>query len=298
MTNRYEQEYRESLENPDAFWGRAAEDLHWYKRWDKVLDDSNPPFYRWFAGAETNTCYNAVDRHVEEGRAEQAAIIYDSPITGKKRTTTYAELKDQVSRFAGVLKSRGVEKGDRVIIYMPMIPEALVAMLACARLGAIHSVVFGGFAAHELATRINDAEPKAIVCASCGLEPNRVVEYKPLIDAAIDEARRALQDAEERLERAAETVRASAWAVYSLRIFFVPTNYSLKTNELIRYIYFCSQQNIRILRVLNTSDSEVLACSMFRRSNLCSLCWFRCFTVLAQWRPDWQPTRVSFSHGR
>lgn len=151
-----------------------------------MLDDSNEPFYRWFAGGETNTCYNAVDLHVDEGQGDQPAIIYDSPVTNTITTYTYLDLKDQVARFAGVLKDRGVTKGDRVIIYMPMIPQAVFAMLACARIGAIHSVVFGGFAAHELATRINDAKPKVIVSASCGIEITRVIEYKPLLDKAID----------------------------------------------------------------------------------------------------------------
>ena len=187
MTNAYDEAYSRSLEDPEGFWADAASGIDWNKTWDKVLDDSNPPFYRWFVGAECNTCYNAVDRHVEDGRADQAAIIYDSPVTGNKvRTYTYAQLLDEVSRFAGVLKGRGVRKGDRVIIYMPMVPEAAVAMLACARLGAIHSVVFGGFAANELAVRIDDAKPKAIVSATCGIEVNRVIEYMPLLNGAID----------------------------------------------------------------------------------------------------------------
>jgi len=189
MSNAYDIAHRQSLEDPAGFWGKAAEAIDWIKPADKVLDDSGAPFYRWFVGAEMNTCWNAVDRHADGGRGDQPAIIYDSPITGHKRKITYAELKDQVSRFAGVLRARGVGKGDRVIIYMPMIPEALVAMLACARLGAVHSVVFGGFAPHELATRIDDAKPKALVCASCGLEPGRIVKYKPNIDAAIDQAK-------------------------------------------------------------------------------------------------------------
>jgi propionyl-CoA synthetase len=151
-----------------------------------VLDDSNVPIYRWFSGGRLNTCYNAVDRHVEAGRGDQAAIIYDSPVTDSKRTISYSELRDQVALFAGALAANGVGHGDRVIIYMPMIPEAVVAVLACARLGAVHSVVFGGFAPNELATRIDDATPKAIVSASCGIEPSRIVEYKPLLDMAID----------------------------------------------------------------------------------------------------------------
>ena len=186
--DRYNQIHARSLSDPDGFWGEAAEDITWIKRWDKVLDDSNVPFYRWFTGGVLNTCYNAVDRHVEAGRGAQAAIIYDSPVTKTVQTITYAELQDQVARFAGALRAQGVEKGDRVILYMPMIPQSLVAMLACARLGAVHSVVFGGFAPHELATRINDSKPKAIVSASCGIEPNRIVKYKPMLDAAIEQA--------------------------------------------------------------------------------------------------------------
>ncbi|CAO3447296.1 Acetyl-CoA synthetase (EC 6.2.1.1) [Azospirillum argentinense] len=186
--DRYNQIHARSLSDPDGFWGEAAEDITWIKRWDKVLDDSNAPFYRWFTGGVLNTCYNAVDRHVEVGSGAQAAIIYDSPVTKTVQTITYAELQDQVARFAGALRAQGVEKGDRVILYMPMIPQSLVAMLACARLGAVHSVVFGGFAPHELATRINDSRPKAIVSASCGIEPNRVVKYKPMLDAAIEQA--------------------------------------------------------------------------------------------------------------
>jgi propionyl-CoA synthetase len=186
MSNQYEIAYKESMDNPEEFWAKAAEDIKWDKKWDKVLDDSNAPLYRWFSGAQCNTCYNAVDRHVEDGRGDQTAIIYDSPITGTKSKLTYSELLDKVSKFAGVLKSKGVEKGDRVIIYMPMIMEAAIAMLAVARLGAVHSVVFGGFASNELAVRINDAKPKVIVSASCGIEPGRVIAYKPLLDGAIE----------------------------------------------------------------------------------------------------------------
>jgi len=187
MSNPYEVAHARSLNDPSKFWSEIAQDIDWVKTWDKVLDDSNPPFYRWFAGAECNTCYNAVDRHVENGRGDQPAIIYDSPMTGgTQKTYTYSDLKDEVSRFAGVLRANGVGKGDRVIIYMPMVPQAPIAMLAVARLGAIHSVVFGGFAAAELATRIDDAKPKAIVAASCGLEPGRTIEYKPLLDHAVE----------------------------------------------------------------------------------------------------------------
>jgi propionyl-CoA synthetase len=183
---RFDEVYQKSMEDPVGFWAEAAEDIAWYKKWDKVLDDSNPPFYKWFPGAECNTCYNAVDRHVEDGRGEQAAIIYDSPITGTGRTITYAELQDETARFAGVLSGLGVAKGDRVIIYMPMVPETAVAMLACARIGAIHSVVFGGFAPTELATRITDSKPKAIVTASCGIEPSRIIEYGPIVKEAME----------------------------------------------------------------------------------------------------------------
>ncbi len=181
----FDELHAQSLADPEGFWAAAAEGVDWYKRWDKVLDDSNAPMYRWFSGGELNTCHNALDRHVEGGRADQAALIYDSPVTGTVRTYTYAELRDQVATFAGAMAARGVGKGDRVIIYMPMVPEAVVAILATARLGAVHSVVFGGFAANELAVRIDDAKPKMIVSASCGIEVNRVIEYKPLLDEAI-----------------------------------------------------------------------------------------------------------------
>ena len=186
MTGRFDEVYQRSLKDPDGFWAEAAEDIAWYKKWDKVLDDSNPPFYKWFPGAECNTCFNAVDRHVDDGRGDQAAIIYDSPITGSQRTITYAELLDETARFAGVLAGLGVAKGDRVIIYMPMVPETAVAMLACARIGAIHSVVFGGFAPNELATRVSDSEPKVIVTASCGIEPARIIEYGPIVKEAME----------------------------------------------------------------------------------------------------------------
>jgi propionyl-CoA synthetase len=183
----YAEAYARALNDPDGFWGEAAEALHWERRWDRVLDDSRPPFYRWFTGGRLNTCYNAVDRHLAE-RADQPALIHDSPVTGSISTLTFAELKDQVARCAGALRKHGVGPGDRVIIYMPMVPEAVIAMLACARLGAIHSVVFGGFAAHELATRIDDAKPKLILSASCGIEVGRVIPYKPLLDEAIARA--------------------------------------------------------------------------------------------------------------
>ncbi|BEQ15171.1 propionyl-CoA synthetase [Desulfoferula mesophila] len=182
----YEEVFRRSLEDPNGFWGEAAQNITWIKKWDKVLDDSNKPFYRWFTGGELNTCYNAVDRHVLAGRGDQAAIIYDSPVTGTVQKITYSEFLDQVSRLAGGLLSLGVKKGDTVVIYMPMVPQALVAMLACARIGAVHSVVFGGFAPKELAVRIDDAKPKAMISASCGIEGKKVIAYKPLLDRAIE----------------------------------------------------------------------------------------------------------------
>jgi propionyl-CoA synthetase len=170
MANKYDEAYQQSINDPNGFWGKAAEDCHWYKKWDKVLDDSNKPFYRWFTGGELNTCYNALDYHIENGRGQQVALIYDSPVTDTIKKYTYTQLRDEVAKFAGVLLDQGVKKGDRVIVYMPMIPEAAIAMLACARIGAVHSVVFGGFAAKELATRINDAKPKVMISASCGIE--------------------------------------------------------------------------------------------------------------------------------
>ena len=183
--NGYTAVYQRALNDPDGFWAEAAEDIHWDKRWDRVLDDSRPPFYRWFTGGALNTCYNALDVHVEQGNGDRPALIYDSPVTDSVKVFTYLELRDAVATFAGALRTHGVGVGDRVIVYMPMVPEAAVAILACARLGAVHSVVFGGFAANELATRIDDARPKVIVSASCGIEVNRVVEYKPLLDEAI-----------------------------------------------------------------------------------------------------------------
>jgi propionyl-CoA synthetase len=185
----YQKAYDESINSPDTFWDRAAQDVVWYKKYTRVLDDSRKPFYSWFVGGELNTCYNALDYHIEKGRGEQVAIIYDSPVTGVTRKITYRELRDEVARFAGVLHDQGVQKGDRVIIYMPMIPQAPIAMLACARIGAIHSVVFGGFAPHELAIRIDDAKPKLIVSASCGIEGKKTIEYKPLLDKAIELAK-------------------------------------------------------------------------------------------------------------
>ncbi len=171
-----------------TLWSDAAKNIFWYQAPATVLDNSNPPFYRWFPDGVTNACYNALDYHVENGRASQPALVYDSPVTSQKRVYSYEALRDETARFAGALESLGVEKGDRVLIYMPMVPEAAIAMLACARLGAIHSVVFGGFASNELAVRIDDAEPKVIVAASCGIEPSRIVPYKPLLDRAVEMA--------------------------------------------------------------------------------------------------------------
>lgn len=188
MTGRYQAMHAQSLSDPAGFWADAARAIDWDAFPTTILDDSDKPFYRWYRGGRLNICHNALDRHVAGGRADQAALIYDSPVTGVKQTLTYAQLLDKVARFAGVLRDLGVGKGDRVIIYMPMIPEAVVGMLACARIGAVHSVVFGGFAPHELATRINDATPKAILSASCGIEGTKVLPYKPMLDAAIDQA--------------------------------------------------------------------------------------------------------------
>ena len=186
MDTKFDEMYRRSLEDFDGFWAEAAEGVDWYKKWDRVRDDSKLPFYRWFPGGQLNTSYNALDRHVENGRADQLALIYDSPLTQAQKKFTYRELRDRVALFAGALANQGVAKGDRVVLYMPMVPEAVISMLACARIGAVHSVVFGGFAANELATRIDDAKPKVIVSASCGIEPTRVVQYKALLDEAIN----------------------------------------------------------------------------------------------------------------
>ncbi|MBP1684873.1 MAG: AMP-dependent synthetase and ligase [Deltaproteobacteria bacterium] len=191
---RLDELHRQSLEDPQRFWGEAAQSIHWYRRPRVVLDDSNTPFYRWFSGGELNTCCNALDRWIDGGdgidrrRADQVALIYDSPVTNTVARFTYRELRDAVATFAGLLQQLGVGRGDRVVIYMPMVPEAAIAMLACARIGAIHSVVFGGFAPHELAIRIDDAKPRVIVSASCGIEVKRVIEYKPLLDRAIEMA--------------------------------------------------------------------------------------------------------------
>ncbi|GAW33705.1 acetyl-coenzyme A synthetase [Roseovarius sp. A-2] len=184
----YNEVYTRSLADPEGFWMEEADKIDWVKKPSKALFDDTAPIYEWFSDGLVNTCWNAVDRHVEAGRGAQAAIIHDSPVTGIKQKISYAQLRSRVARLAGALRDKGVGKGDRVIIYMPMVPEALEAMLACARLGAVHSVVFGGFAAHELAVRIDDCTPKAIIAASCGIEPGRVVHYKPLLDGAIEQA--------------------------------------------------------------------------------------------------------------
>ena len=182
----YQEMYDRSIADPESFWGEQAGLIDWIKKPQRVLDADNPPFYRWFPDATLNTCYNALDRHVINGHADRTALIYDSAVTGTKSSLTYAQLLEEVAAFAGVLRALGVEKGDRVLIYMPMIPEAVIAMLASARLGAVHSVVFGGFAPHELAVRIDDAQPKVVVTASCGIEPSRTIEYKPFVDKALD----------------------------------------------------------------------------------------------------------------
>ena len=183
--DKYTLAFKESIQNKEKFWANAAEDVKWIKKYDQVLDSSNPPFYKWFKGGKINTCFNALDRHVEEGNGERIALIYDSAMSNIKKKYTYQELTNEVSILAGALQGQGVIKGDRVIVYMPMIPEAMMAMLACARIGAVHSVVFGGFASKELASRIDDSEAKLILSASCGLEPGRIVEYKPLLVEAI-----------------------------------------------------------------------------------------------------------------
>ncbi len=182
----YSTEHARSIEDPEGYWAEQAALVDWIRKPQRVLDAERPPFYRWFPDATLNTCYNALDRHVVRGHGERTALIYDSPVTGTKAAYTYAQLVEKVAAFAGALRGLGVEKGDRVVIYMPMIPEAVIAMLACARLGAVHSVVFGGFAPHELAVRIDDAQPKVVVSASCGIEPTRVVEYKPMLDRALE----------------------------------------------------------------------------------------------------------------
>ena len=190
MTGEYERAFHEAVSNPEQFWGAAARKIQWYRNYDRVLNGDNPPFYRWFEGGLVNSCYHALDCHVEHGLKDRTALIYDSPVTKTVKKYTYGELLDLVARCAGGLQALGVLKGDRIVIYMPMIPEAVIAMLACARIGAIHSVVFGGFASRELATRIDDAQPRIIVTASCGIEVNRIIPYKPLLDAALAQCSR------------------------------------------------------------------------------------------------------------
>ena len=185
MSKKFNEIYQKSINNPESFWRQASENIFWFKKPSKILNKSNPPFYKWYEDGVTNTCYNALDFHIDQGKGSKTALIYDSPITGNKSKFSYEELRSKVSKFAGALKNQEINKGDRVIIYMPMIPEAVIAMLACARIGAIHSVVFGGFASNELASRIDDSKAKLLVTASCGFEPGRTVEYKPLVDEAI-----------------------------------------------------------------------------------------------------------------
>lgn len=193
MSSQYGDIYSSWRKDPDQFWDQAAKDAHWFKPYEKTFAADQGVYGRWFTGGETNICYNAVDRHVEQGRGQQAAIIYDSPVTGQKRQITYAQLLEEVQALAAVMQDHGVTKGDRVIIYLPMIPEAAVAMMACARIGAVHSVVFGGFAAQELATRIDDATPKMIIAASCGIEPARVIAYQDMLDKAIEISRHKVE---------------------------------------------------------------------------------------------------------
>ena len=185
----YSEEYEQSIENPEIFWQKQAKNIQWFKKPNSILSTNKEGIHQWFADGELNTCYLALDYHVEQGRGDNIALIYDSPVTNTKQKFTYKQLTNDVAKFADVLRSKGIEKGDRVLIYIPMIPQAAIAMLACARLGAIHSVVFGGFAAHELAVRINDAQPKVIVTASCGIEIKKIIPYKPLVDEAIAKAK-------------------------------------------------------------------------------------------------------------
>ncbi len=185
MTDKFNKIYQESIQNPEKFWHNVSEDIFWFKKPTKILNKSKPPFYKWFEDGVTNTCYNAIDTHIDQGNGDKTALIYDSPITNTKAEFTYNELRERISKLAGALDNQGVKKGDRVIIYMPMIPEAVIAMLACGRIGAIHSVVFGGFASNELASRIDDSKAKILITASCGFEPGRTVEYRPLVDGAL-----------------------------------------------------------------------------------------------------------------
>ena len=193
MSKNFQEIYNKSIENPEEFWKNNSEDIFWFKKPTKILNKSNHPFYKWYEDGVTNTCYNALDIHIDKGNGDKTALIYDSPITGNKSKHTYKQLKEKVSKFAGALVNQGVSKGDRVIIYMPMIPEAVIAMLACSRIGAIHSVVFGGFASNELASRIDDSKAKILITASCGFEPSRTVEYKPLVDGAMELAKHKVE---------------------------------------------------------------------------------------------------------
>ena len=193
MSSTYNSIFSQSIQNKEDFWSKAAEDVRWIKKPTQILDASNPPFYKWFKGGKINTCFNALDRHVEEGNGDRTAIIFDSAMTGVKKKYSYQELTKEVSILAGALQAHGVQKGDRVIIYMPMIPESIMAMLACARIGAVHSVVFGGFASAELASRIDDSGAKVILSASCGLEPGKIVEYKPLLEDALKKAKHKIE---------------------------------------------------------------------------------------------------------
>ncbi len=193
MKDSFNKIYQESIQNPERFWQNVSEDIFWFKKPTKILNKSNPPFYKWFEDGVTNTCYNAIDTHIDQGKGDKTALIYDSPITNYKAKFTYNELREKISKFAGALHNQGIKKGDRVIIYMPMIPEAVIAMLACGRIGAIHSVVFGGFASNELASRIDDSKAKILITASCGFEPGRTVEYRPLVDGALKLAKHKVE---------------------------------------------------------------------------------------------------------
>ena len=193
MGQKFNNVYENSIKNPEDFWQKVSEDIFWFKKPTKILNKSRPPFYKWYEDGVTNTCYNALDYHIDQGRGEKIALIYDSPITGNKAKFTFNQLKEKVSKFAGALDNLGIKKGDRVIIYMPMIPEAVVAMLACGRVGAVHSVVFGGFASNELASRIDDSKAKILITASCGFEPGKTVEYRPLVDGALKLAKHKIQ---------------------------------------------------------------------------------------------------------
>ncbi len=193
MNLTFKEIYDSSIKNPEEFWKNISEDVFWFKKPNKILNNSKPPFYKWFEDGVTNSCYNALDHHIEQGKGNKVALIYDSPITGNKAKFTFNQLKGKVSKFAGALDKLGIKKGDRIVIYMPMIPEAVVAMLACGRIGAIHSVVFGGFASNELASRIDDSKAKILITASCGFEPGKTVEYRPLVDGALKLSKHKLE---------------------------------------------------------------------------------------------------------